>query len=85
MKLSGAECELRHGYFVAAALSQWSFTGDRDGGTFTASVRSSDAYRLEQPGLSVVVPFGNGRLRWPILAMQITGGALTATLGARGE
>jgi hypothetical protein len=83
--LSGASGELRQGYFVAAVLGSWSFTGDRTSGTITAQVRSSDPFRLEQPGLSIVVPFGDrGRVRWPVRGVQIAGGSLTAQVGERG-
>lgn len=84
MTLTGAEGEIRQGYFVAAEIGSWSFTGDRTGGVLTAPVRSKNAFRLEQPGLTVVVPFGqNGKLRWPILAMQIANGSVTVTVGER--
>lgn len=84
MTMTGAEGELKQAYFRAATLGAWSFTGDRAGGTFTAHVLATDTFRLEQPGLSVVVPYGtHGALRWPILAMHIANGSLTATVGAR--
>lgn len=85
MKLSGVEGGVKQGYFPVVTLGAWSFEGERDGGTFTArEARVTDAFRIHQPGLSVVVPFGQaGSLRWPILAMQITDGVLSATVGAR--
>jgi hypothetical protein len=83
MTMTGAEGELRQGYFVAATLGAWSFTGTKAGGTVTGAVLSSSAFRLTQPDLMFVVPFSSGRLRWPIQAMQIVDGQLHATVGER--
>jgi hypothetical protein len=83
MTITGVEGELRQGYFVAATLGAWSFVGTKEGGTVTGSVLTSNAFRLEQPGISVVVPVGKGNIRWPIQAMQIANGTLSATVGER--
>lgn len=83
MTINGQAGELRHGYYKAADLSRWSFTGDRAGGTVTATIRDLNAFRMTQTPLSVVVTVGREQCRWPILAMQCDGVAFTATVGAK--
>ncbi len=83
MTITGRSAEVKHGYYAAATLQQWTFIGDRAGGTVTATVHVADAFRMTQRPLEVVAEIGRDRCRWPILAMQCDGVAFTATVGAK--
>jgi len=83
MTITGQAAAVKHGYYAAAELDRWSFTGDRTGGTVTGRVRVTDAFRMTQSPLAVVVTIGRDQCRWPILAMQCDGVAFSATVGAK--
>lgn len=84
MQIQGPDGELRHGYFRAATLGPWHFTGTKRSGTFTAALRSSDAFRLSQTPLRIVVHAGRETWTWPVISLQMTPEGVTATVGEKG-
>jgi hypothetical protein len=85
LRLQGRDGAIRWGYYPAATLRPWSVTPAEAGGpaVLTASIVSSDAYRLAQQPLVFVTSHAAGVWRWPIVTLQITGASLTATLGPK--
>ena len=80
--VSGMRAELRWGYHLAAALTDWSF----DGTHFRATVETSDPFRLSQsPLVLVLLTDGRPDGERPITWYRVTGGVLVARLGPRGE
>ena len=82
--LRGPSAEVRWAYHRAADLGPWTMTLlDTHGNvSMTAAVISSDAFRVSQQPLTLVVPRPNGNAwRWPIQSLQIAGSTLTASLG----
>ena len=78
--ITGATAVVKWGYREAAVLGSWSVKGHtQGGGSLTADVVSSDAFRVTQTPLTFVHP--NGRWQWLILDLQITDRTLTALLG----
>lgn len=81
--MTGHVGEVRHGYFVAASLARWSFTGSSKGGQFSATVAEAHPFRLSQAPLRIVLPVGSTVYRWPVVSLQLEGHALTAELGEK--
>lgn len=80
MTMTGMSASVKWGRRDAVIVGAWSMTGHPEGGgTLTASVVSSDAFRVTQAPLTFVHP--NGTWAWPVLSLQITGNTLTALLG----
>lgn len=71
--IRGKAAELRWGYQLAATLGSWTLKD----GTLTATVLSSDTFRVSQSPLTFVV----GSIRRPIEGLQIAGWTLTASIG----
>lgn len=74
--------EVRWGYHLAATLRDLRITIPRTrtgARTLRASLVTANAFQLTQPGLTLVVPFGKGG--WPITAITVTAGTVTASLG----
>lgn len=81
-QLSGVFASLRWGYHPAATLNAWTVTRvDDQAWSLTATVVSSDAFRVSQRPLALEAPHEKGLWKWPITELQITGASLTATLG----
>lgn len=72
---------LRHGYHVAGTLGAWTVTKTEHGWTLTASVLTSDAFRVSQRPLAFVAKHQTGLWCWPITTLQMTGASLSAELG----
>jgi hypothetical protein len=83
MKITGQIAAVRWGYRPVASLARWTFTGDNNGGTFTAQVTSHDAFGLDQAPLVVVVPTEKTQWRWPVRDITVTGSSLSAAVGPR--
>lgn len=81
--ITGVVASLKWGYLPAAALTGWTLTKTADGWSLVAAVVSADAFRLSQQPLVFVAPHQDGAWRWPIVALQITGASLSATLGPK--
>lgn len=80
----GVTARLTWGYHVAATLGAWTVTQSTEGKwMLTAIVVSTDTFRVAQRPLVFEVPTDKGVWRWPIVALQITGASLTATLGPK--
>jgi hypothetical protein len=78
----GNAAVIRWSYHTAASLGSWTATKGPEGITLTASVLSSDAFKVSQQPLTFVVVRPNGvTWRWPIQSLQIDSGSLTASLG----
>lgn len=81
---TGTAASLRWSYHTAATVRAWTVQRDDDGvWRLTATVTSSDAFRLTQRPLTFEVTHQHGRWVWPIEELQITGAALTARLGPK--
>lgn len=78
--ITGEVGRLHWGYHLAAFVRAWTVTRTEGQWTLSATVESSDDYRLAQRPLVFVTPNG---WRWPILTLQITGAALHGTLGPK--
>lgn len=80
--ITGQEAALYWGYLQAARLQSWSITIDTSGCAMTAKVVSTDDFRASQPFLKFKVIRQNGTTWvWPVLSLQIDGGAISARLG----
>jgi hypothetical protein len=80
LTMTGSSAVLKWGYREAAVLGAWSMTGHTaGGGSLTATVISSDTFRVTQTPLTFVHP--NGKWTYPVLDLQITDHTLTALLG----
>ncbi len=78
--MTGPSAVVKWGYRDAAVLGPWSVTGHAaGGGSLTATIVSSDTFRVTQAPLTFVHP--NGKWTYPILDLQITDRTLTALLG----
>jgi hypothetical protein len=78
----GAAGVVRWSYHTAASLGPWTMALGPEGITLTASVLSSDAFKVSQQPLTFMVVRPNGvTWRWPIQSLQIDSGSLTASLG----
>jgi hypothetical protein len=49
----------------------------------SATVVSSDAFRVSQRPLAFIVPHADGEWQWPITTLQIEGASLNAALGPK--
>ena len=76
--MRGQAGELRWSYHRAAEVRQWELFGS----TLTATLVTSDAYRLAQSPLTFVVPRANGAWSWPLESLQVDGQSITATVRA---
>lgn len=82
--LTGDVGSLRWGYHIAASLRAWTILRTESGTVqLTATFVTQDAIRLSQQPLVFVASHPKGTWRWPILALQIMGGSLTASLGPK--
>lgn len=80
--LNGADGSLRWGYHHAAALGAYTVTKiDALSWSLTATVLSSDAFRVSRRPLVFVAPHEKGSWKWPIVSLQIEGAQLSAVLG----
>lgn len=77
--------QIKWAYYVAAAINGYSVTREADQWTLRGTVVLADAYKLAQRPLLFVAPHAKGEWRWPILALTLIDGRLTATLGAPEE
>lgn len=73
----GQAAVLKWGYHDAATLGSWTLYL----GTLTAAVVSADQFRITQQPIVFVASHAAGAWRWPIEALSIADGTLTARLG----
>lgn len=84
MTVRGLDARLQWGYYAAGTLGAWSVTTAEDGRvTLTATVVSTDAFRVSQRPLVFVAPHARGVWSWPILELQVSGATLSARLGPK--
>lgn len=81
MRVTGAEGHIAWGYHIATTLRAWSLSRDEGQLTLTATVVTSDTFRLSQQPLVFVAQRQNGSWRWPVHTLQISDGTLIARLG----
>lgn len=84
MTVRGLVGQVMWGYHLAGSVSQWTVSKSDGAWSLSATVVSSDAFRLSQRPLVFVAPHKDGAWRWPIVSLQIEGAALTAQLGPKG-
>lgn len=77
-----AEGRLRWGYHLAGTVRGGTVTCTDGAWSLVGTVAETDAYRLAQRPLSFVVMVKSGAWTWPIEALQIANGTLTARLGS---
>lgn len=79
----GVNASLRWGYAQAAALRDYTVVREDEHKQWSvsATVVSSDAFRIAQRPLAFIAPHAKGVWRWPIQELQISGDSLTASLG----
>lgn len=78
VSITGQAGEVRWGYHTAATLASWSVTG---GDKLTATIVSSDAFRVSQHPLTFQVRRPSGHVwTWAIQSLQIAGTTLQASL-----
>jgi hypothetical protein len=82
MTITGLVAEVWWGYHKAASLGSWSFSRTRGqaGGALTATVIDSDAFKLTQSPLTVVIPAKPQAWRWALSEVEVSGSTLTATV-----
>ena len=81
VRLHGAVAELRYAYVTAATLRDWSMWAEKGVTHLIATVVTEHPMWIAQRPLVCAVP---GRpWRWPLLTLQIEGGALRATVAPR--
>lgn len=78
-----ARAVLRWHYRQAAALQGCTIVKVAEGWTLSATVESSDAFRVSQRPLVCEVSHAEGVWRWPVVSLQIEGASLTAMLGPK--
>ena len=81
LAIRGASAELRWGYHKAARLGAWTVQGKPGEWAFSAAIVEHDAFKVSQRPLLIVTPNG---WRWVVNTLQITGGALTASIHPEG-
>lgn len=79
--VTGGAGALHWGYHPAASVRAWTVTRDADGWALSATLSTSDTFRLSQRPLVFEASHVHGAWRWPIRELQITGATLTARLG----
>lgn len=80
--INGRVAELSWGYHQAAVLGSWTITVNPSGCALTATVVSHDAYRTSQPSVRFRVTRQHAApWVWPVTALHIADGTLTASLG----
>jgi len=77
----GVDARLVWGYLPAGTLGAYTVTRESGRWTLTATVVTSDAFRVAQHPLAFVAPHTHGAWRWPIATLSIVDGTLTASLG----
>ena len=83
MVSSGPTGEIRWSYLTAAVFGPWSAALTPAGGTLTGTIVSVDRYRASQAPLVLCLPWGRKWGRWPVVALQLEGASLRATVGPR--
>jgi hypothetical protein len=81
--IKGVSASLRWGYSQAATLRDYTVTKTPGGWSVSATVVSSDAFRVSQRPLAFIVPHADGEWQWPITTLQIEGASLNAALGPK--
>lgn len=79
--VSGVQGSLKWSYHEAGTLGAWTVTTAAGVRTLSATLVSSDAFRVSQRPLRFVASHANGAWVWPIQELQISGAQLTAVLG----
>lgn len=80
--LNGKDAVIRWGYYPAVTVTNWQATlVGEDRWQVTGTVASSDVSRVSQRPLTFVVRHAKGFWRWPVDALQVVDGTLTASLG----
>jgi hypothetical protein len=81
--IKGVEGSLRWSYHQAATLRDYVVTKTPEGWTLSATVVSSDTFRVSQRPLVFVATHAQGAWRWSVQSLQIEGASLTAMLGPK--
>lgn len=83
--MRGVTATIYWGYQLAGTVRDWTAVRSlAEPGTVTATVVTSDAFRVSQRPLTFVVPHKHGAWRWPIAELQIADDRLTASLSPPG-
>jgi len=77
----GRDGRIEWGYFDAAVLPEWEFTGNAERGTITGRASSLDTYRVSQRPLVFAVTRPKGVWRWQVVTLQIHGPTVSVTVG----
>jgi len=85
MTLRGATGDIKWSYLTAVAFGPWLLESTGDSATLKGTVAHVDDYRATQTPLVASLVIGRQRLVYPVLDLQISGGVVTATLGAAQE
>lgn len=86
MTITGQSGSVRWGYLEALRFRAWRFEGtSRHGGQIVGTVEGEpDAFRVTQAPLEVWLDMGQaGAGRWPVLALSLGDGQLSASVGPR--
>lgn len=81
--ITGVKGLLKWGYHEAGTIGAWTVTTDAGVRTLSASLVTSDPFRVSQRPLRFVAPHAGGVWAWPITELQMSGASLTAVLGPR--
>jgi hypothetical protein len=80
--LTGQEGAIVWGYHTAAVCGAWTVARSPQGAwTLQAAITRADAYRLRQGPLTFLAPRRGGSFTWPVLAVTVGAGTLSAALG----
>lgn len=80
--LKGVVGQVKWSYYVAAAINGYTISRTGDEWKLTATVVSSDAFKLSRKPLLFVALHEKGDWRWPIVGYELNRGTLTAQLDA---
>lgn len=77
----GRDGRIVWGYYEAAVVPQWEFTGNAERGTISGVATSLDAFRVSQRPLVFTVTKPRTVWKWRIQELQIHGQTVTMTVG----
>jgi len=80
--LRGQEATVVWGYHTAAVCTSWTAARTEQGAwTLQATVQKADPFQLRQRPLKFTAPRVGGFFCWPIVAVTLGAGTLSASLG----
>ena len=80
--LRGQEATVVWGYHTAAVIKSWTAARTEQGRwTLQATVQRADPFQLRQQPLKFTAPRVGGFFCWPIVAVTLGAGTLSASLG----